>query len=59
MRNHKVVITSILNIWLGFGSKNLKLDHGMKNSHFGSLSRKLLTLKQSASFWKLAKIGQK
>ena len=30
----------------------------MKNNHFGSLSIKLLTLKQSASFKKLGKIGQ-
>ena len=31
----------------------------MKNNHFVSLSIKLLTLKQSTSFQKLAKIGQK
>ena len=37
MSHKKVTIASILNIWLGFDSKNLKLDHNMKNSHFGSL----------------------
>ena len=31
----------------------------MKNNHFVSLSIKLLTLKHSTSFGKLAKIGQK
>ena len=34
----------------GFDSKNLKLDYDMKNNHLGSLSIRLLTLKQSASF---------
>ena len=36
--------------------KNLKLDHYMKNNHFGSLLIRLLTLKQSASFRKLANL---
>ena len=40
----------ILEILLGFDSPSLKLDHDMKNNHFGSLSIKLLTLKQSVSF---------
>ena len=31
----------------------------MKNNYFGYLSVRLLALKQSASFWKLAQIGQK
>ena len=59
MSHKKVTIASILKIWLGFYSKILKLDGDMKNSHFGSLSIRLLTPKQSASLWKLAKIGQK
>ena len=59
MSHKKVTIALILEIWLGFDSKRPKLDHDMKNSHFGSLSIRLLTLKQSASFWKLAKTGQK
>ena len=58
MSHKKVTIASILEIWLGFDSKNLKLDHDMKNNHFKSLSIRLLRLKQSASLWKLAKIGQ-
>ena len=59
MSHKKVTIALILEIWLGFDSKSLKLDHDMKNDHFASLSFRLLTLKQSAYFWKLAKIGQK
>ena len=59
MSNKKVVIALISEIWLGFDSKSLNLDHDMKNNHFGSLSITLLTLKQSASFRKLAKIGKK
>ena len=39
--------------------KSLKLDSDMKNIPFGFLSTRILTLKQSVSFWKLAKIGQK
>ena len=31
-------------------SKNLKLDHDMKNNHFRPISVRLLTPKQSASF---------
>ena len=50
----KVNIASIFKIWLEFDSKGLKLDHDMKNNHFGPLSIRLLTLKQSASFWKLS-----
>ena len=59
MSHKKVTIASIIKIWLGFDSKNLKLDHDIKNSHFESLSIRLLTLKQSVSLWKLAKIGRK
>ena len=59
MSHRTVIITSIVKIGLQFDSKNLKLDHGMKNNHLVSLSIKLLTLKQSTSFWKLPKIGQK
>ena len=59
MSHKKVTIASILKIWFGFNSKNLKLDHDIKNNHFESLSIGLLTLKQSASLWKLEKIGQK
>ena len=44
MSHEKVTIALILN------SKNLKLDHDMKNNHLGSLLIRLLTLKQSASF---------
>ena len=43
-------IALILEIWLGFDSKSLKLDQDMKNNHFVSLSIELLTLKQSFSF---------
>ena len=50
MSHKEVTNASILNVCLGFDSKNLKLDHDMKNSHFGSLAIRLLTLKQSASF---------
>ena len=58
--SHKyVTIASILKIWLGFDSKSLKLDQDMKSNHFESLSVTLLTVKQSASLWKLAEIGQK
>ena len=59
MSHRTVVITSIIRIGLQFDSKNLKLDHNMKNNHLVSLSIKLLTLKLSTSFWKLPKIGQK
>ena len=59
MSHKKVTIALILEIWLGLNSKSLKLDHDMKNNHFGSISIRLLMLKQSASFWKLAKIGEK
>ena len=59
MSHRNVIITSIEKIGLQFDSKNLKLDHDMKNNHFVSLSIKLLTLTQSTSFQKLAKIGQK
>ena len=55
MSHKKVNIASILNIWLGFDSRNLKLDHDIKKYHFGSLSVRLLTLKQLASFEKLVK----
>ena len=48
MRHKKLTIASTLKIFLGFDSKNLKLDHEMKSNHFGSLSIGLLTLKQSA-----------
>ena len=54
-----VTIASILKIGLGLDSKNLRLDHDMKNNNFRSPSNKLLTLKQLASFRKLAKIDQK
>ena len=47
MSHKKVTITSILNIWIGFDSKNLKLDNDMKNNHFVSLSIGLLIFKQS------------
>ena len=59
MSHRTVIITSIVKIGFQFDSKNLKLDYDMKNNHFVSLSIKLLTLKQSTSFWKLPKIGQK
>ena len=59
MSHKNVSIVSILKIWLRFNSKNLKLDNDMKNNHFVSLLIRLLTPKQSTSFWKLAKIGQK
>ena len=55
----EIWLALIQEIWLGFDSQSLKLDHGMKNNHFGSLSIRLLTLKQLASFWKLAEIGYK
>ena len=38
LMSHKNAIASILKIWLGIDSKNLKLDYEMKNNHFGSLS---------------------
>ena len=59
MSHKKVTIALILETWLGFDSQSLKLDHDMENNHFWSLSIRLLMLKQSASFWKLAKISQK
>ena len=44
--NHKeVTIALILEIWFVFDSKSLKLDHDMNNSHFRSLSIRLLMLK--------------
>ena len=54
-----MTIASILKLFLGFDSKILKLDHDRKNNQCGSISVRLITLKQSASFQKLAKIGQK
>ena len=48
MSHKNVIIASILRISLGVDSKNLKLDHDMKNYNFGSLSVKRLMLKQSA-----------
>ena len=51
MSDKDLTIASILKIWIWFDSKNLKLDHDMKNNLSESLSIKLLTLKQSASFW--------
>ena len=59
MSHKNVTNASTLKIWLGFNSKSLNLYDDMKNNGFGSLSIKPLTLEQSASFWKLAKIGQK
>ena len=59
MSHKKVTIASILKLGLGFDSKSLKLDHDMNNNHFECLSVGLLMLKQSVSFRKLAKIGQK
>ena len=53
-----MTIASILKIALGCDSKSLKLDHGMKNNYFGSLSIRLLILKLSTSYRKLAKISQ-
>ena len=41
MSHKKVTIALILEIWLGFDSQSLKLDHDMKNNHFGSLSIRL------------------
>ena len=35
MSLEKVTIALSLEIWLGFDSKSLKLDHDMKNNHFG------------------------
>ena len=37
MNHRKVSIALILEISLGFDSESLKLDHDMKNNHFGSL----------------------
>ena len=34
MSHKNVTIASILKIWLGFDSKNLKLDQYMKSNHF-------------------------
>ena len=59
MSHRTVIITSVVKVGLQFDSKNLKLDQDMKNNHLVSLSIKLLTLKQSTSFWKLPKIGHK
>ena len=59
MSHKKVVIALISELLLGFNRKILKLDYDMKNNHFGSLSIRLLTLKQSTFFRKLAEIGQK
>ena len=59
MSHKNVTIASILKIWLGFDSKNLKLDQDMKSNHFEYLYFTLLTVKQSSLLWKLAKIGQK
>ena len=50
MSHKKVRIALILEIYLEFDSKRLKLDDAMKNNHFASQSIKLLTLKPSASF---------
>ena len=51
LMSHKgVTIALILEIWLEFDRKSLKLNHDMKNNHFASLLIGLLTLKQSASF---------
>ena len=44
MSHRNVTIASILKIGLGFDSKNMKLDHDMKNNNLRSLSNKLLTL---------------
>ena len=35
MSHRNVIITSIVKIGFQFDSKNLKLDHDMKNNHFG------------------------
>ena len=32
----KVIIASILKIWIGFDSESQKLNHDIKNKHFGS-----------------------
>ena len=40
---------------LGFDSKGLKSDHDMKDNHFGSLSIRILTLKQFGNWQKLVK----
>ena len=53
-----MTIALILKIRLGFDSKYQKFDNAVEKNHFGSLSVKLFTLKQSALFGKLAKIGQ-
>ena len=37
MSHKKVTVALILEIWLRFDSKILKLDHDMTNYHFGSL----------------------
>ena len=50
MSHRNMSISSIFKIWLRFNNKNLKLDHDMKSNNFGSLSIKVLTLKQLASF---------
>ena len=59
MSHKKVTIASILKLGLGFDSKSLKLDHDMINTQSDYCSIGLLMLKQSVSFRKLAKIGQK
>ena len=38
MSHKKVIMASILKIGLGLDSKNLKLDHDMKNNHFRSIN---------------------
>ena len=50
MSHNKVKKELVLKICLGLDNQNLKLDHDMKNGHFGSLSIRLLMLKLSASF---------
>ena len=54
-----MTIASILKILLGFDSKDLKLDHNMKNNHFESLSIKILRLNSQPRFENWQKIGQK
>ena len=54
MSHKKVTIASILKIWLGLDSKILKLDHYMKNGHFGLLltgCQVLLWNKPTKSRW--------
>ena len=38
MSHKNVIAASFSKIWLGVDNKKLKLDHDMKNNHFGSLS---------------------